>query len=599
MPAVLLYLGRSYHALNDYDRAVQSFRSFLLAVPDSPEGHFFLGRSFTALERHVQAIREIKRAIDIKPDYPAAVGLLGLNLLKVGKARAAAHYFEMALKLEPEQPKIFNAYLNALLTQAIRFYYRERFSEAGTILRFIEKHRPESLVVNLFLAGIYRELGDFPFALRHFERASNLTPQDPSLYLQKAVIYLDQGKASEAYHEMNQAMKLLGRNAGSLTNTAGLLRLMTLVLFQNKRYRQALDSGRRLLKLEFHDAEMHALLGECFRELGEYVKAKNHYIRALDKEKKLEYYYGLVAVLWQSEEYKELYEILNRILRRKPDDSFAAYYLAIVLPFLGKPYERTIPIIQDQIRRKGPDPGLMNALGDEYLRANLPELAEGWFKRTLAQVESRQPAIGVHHALSSLISIYQSMNNTKELNKTYAQFLKHYPEDRRIRKCYACSLFKKQLYKKSAAELLKIMPFERNDKFKRMLAVCYRNTEKYSEAIILFKEILRSQPSSEVTLRSLVYCFEKTRHRGAAIEIMEKAAKVMKDRPSILLPLGVLYVKDNKLEKGLKIFRHLISIRPNDWKAHKNMGFVYQQMGNHDFADKFLNRANSLKETYS
>ena len=90
----------------------------------------------------------------------------------------------------------------------------------------------------------------------------------------------------------------------------------------------------------------------------------------------------------------------------------------------------------------------------------------------------------------------------------------------------------------------------------------------------------------------------KKANKGAIMKVankLEKASKAMKDRMSIFLPLGVMYAKEHELEKAAKIFRQVISAHPNAWKAHRNLGIVYEMMGNSEFAQKFLKRAESLK----
>ncbi|GAB1481576.1 hypothetical protein MASR2M78_03910 [Treponema sp.] len=44
-----LLLGRSYHALGDYPRALLAFKDFLRYKPHSAQGLFFAGRSYLAL----------------------------------------------------------------------------------------------------------------------------------------------------------------------------------------------------------------------------------------------------------------------------------------------------------------------------------------------------------------------------------------------------------------------------------------------------------------------------------------------------------------------------------------------------------------------
>ena len=268
-PAALLYLGRAYHALGDLNRAIQVLQFYLKLEPDSAEGHFFLGRAYCTLGLFGHAFEHLKNSTTLDGSFVPALGLLGLTLLKRGQPQNAISVFERALGLEPDNQRIFTGYLNALLTNGIRLFRRHRYEEARDILLFIRKHRPESLVIHLYLASIYRELGDRELSLFHFEQAGHLAPEDPVLHLQKAILYLQQGNNPTAFEEMTEAMNQLGGQKISTQDVQSLLRIMTIVLFQNQRHREALESARRVLRMSYRDADMHAIMAESFSKLGE------------------------------------------------------------------------------------------------------------------------------------------------------------------------------------------------------------------------------------------------------------------------------------------------------------------------------------------
>ncbi|MBA7623256.1 Beta-barrel assembly-enhancing protease [subsurface metagenome] len=592
IPEALLYLGRSYHALGDFNSSVQILQFFLKADPNSAAGHFFIGRSYLSLGLYKQALKHLKKSTELDSGFAPCLGLLGLTLLKAGRPKAAIFYFEKALEIDPDQPKIYNGYLNAVLTQAIRLFRRGNLEDSKELFQFILKHRKETLIVHLHLASIYRESGDHALSLQHFKQASSLAPDDPILYLQQAVTYLKSGDHRLAFEEMDKAMKILGRDSFQITDPENLLRLMTLILFQNSRYREAIICGRRVLKYSFHDIEIHAILAECFRNLGDLNRAKNHYLRALDRDRKrLALNYGLVGVLWEKNEYDELLKILKRIKKLNPDDEFAPYYLALTLPHLEESLSKTITILQEQIRKNGPDPPLMCALAGEYLKADLPELAEGWYLKTLKLSDGQQ------ESLQSLITVYKRLQKSKELSKAYSEYLKYFPEDLPLRREFIQILFEGEKYEQASAEILKILPQEpENRALKRMLAVSYRKEKKYPEAIILFRELLREEPESEELLRALVFCLAETNRKKAAIALLEKSLNLSTPKAAILLPLGVLYFREKEFEKSTETFRRLISLSPDDWKAHYNLGIVYGKTGNHEFSERFLKRARKLKQ---
>jgi tetratricopeptide (TPR) repeat protein len=591
-PAALLYLGRAYHAAGDFNRAIQALQFYLKLEPDSAEGHFFLGRAYFTLGLLGHAFRHLETSTTLDGSFVPALGLLGLTLLKRGRPQTAISVFERALSLEPGNQRIFTGYLNALLTNGIRLFRRHHYEEARDTLLFIRKHRPDSLVAHLYLASIYRELGDRELSLLHFEEAGHLAPDDPVLHLQKAILYLQQGNNPAAFEEMTEAMQRLGSQKISTQDVQSLLRIMTIVLFQNQRHREALESARRVLRISYRDGDMHAIMAESFSKLGELKKAKNHYLRALDTDKnRLEFNYGLAAVLWEQGDYEELSSVLDRILRLHPEDEYALYYRALSLPCLVDDVRQTISALQEQIRRSGPDPHLMNALGQEYLRADLPELAEGWFKRTLKR------AADFEQALAKLIEVYVRLEDKSKLLRAYADYLKAYPDNLELRKSYAHQLYDQGIYAKACTQLEMILPQEpKNTDFRIMLAHSYRQTAKYPEAILLYRELLLESPKELELVKPLVICMERSGKRETVILLLEKAIKLFKEDIWLQHRLGSLYMAEGRLEKAAQTFRSVIGLAPQDWQAYGSLGELYRKMGNNEFAERFRKRSKELKD---
>jgi tetratricopeptide (TPR) repeat protein len=591
-PAALLYLGRAYHAAGDFNRAIQALQFYLKLEPDSAEGHFFLGRAYFTLGLLGHAFRHLETSTTLDGSFVPALGLLGLTLLKRGRPQTAISVFERALSLEPGNQRIFTGYLNALLTNGIRLFRRHHYEEARDTLLFIRKHRPDSLVAHLYLASIYRELGDRELSLLHFEEAGHLAPDDPVLHLQKAILYLQQGNNPAAFEEMTEAMQRLGSQKISTQDVQSLLRIMTIVLFQNQRHREALESARRVLRISYRDGDMHAIMAESFSKLGELKKAKNHYLRALDTDKnRLEFNYGLAAVLWEQGDYEELSSVLDRILRLHPEDEYALYYRALSLPCLVDDVRQTISALQEQIRRSGPDPHLMNALGQEYLRADLPELAEGWFKRTLKR------AADFEQALAKLIEVYVRLEDKSKLLRAYADYLKAYPDNLELRKSYAHQLYDQGIYAKACTQLEMILPQEpKNTDFRIMLAHSYRQTAKYPEAILLYRELLLESPKELELVKPLVICMERSGKRETVILLLEKAIKLFKEDVWLQHRLGSLYMAEGRLEKAAQTFRSVIGLDPQDWQAYGSLGELYRKMGNNEFAERFRKRSKELKD---
>jgi tetratricopeptide (TPR) repeat protein len=595
IPEALLYLGRGYHALRDYHRAAEVLRLYLNAAPDSAQGHFFAGRAYFAIDLMPAAIHHLKRSVELDPSFPPSLGLLGLAALKSGRSKTAIGFFEQALKLDPENPRLFVGYLNALLTQAIKLYHRGRYSESRELLEILLKHRPGSLVVHVYLAGIHGELNEPELALRHWGEAARLAPLDPVLCLQKAVIHLQRGDSRRALEELEAASKLLGGKAMPATDMQELARLTMMVMFQNRRYRAALDYARRILRLSYTDAQTHAVMAECFVHLGDLAKARNHYLRSIEFEPhRLEFRYGLASILWTKGDYPELAELAERILKAHPEDPYASYYRALSLPFVGADVQSTIPALQQEIRRHGPDPNLMNALAQEYLRADLPLLAGGWLERTLNAVADHEPA------LRASIEVERRLQRSERCLKAYAEYLRHYPRNLRFRKEYARLLFRGKEYSRAATELERVLPEEpANPTLRRMLAGCYLKLRRYGEAVIHFRDLLREEPSSEELLAGLVRCLESSGSRPTAIALVRKASQAFPGQPGYYRLLGGLYMRGGEPERAADSLRQAVGLFPKNEEVLRALGTLYRKMGNLTFAERFLARADALKRESS
>ncbi|MBN1696052.1 MAG: tetratricopeptide repeat protein [Spirochaetales bacterium] len=592
-PKVLLYLGRSYHALGDFNRAIAVYEFFLKVNPDSLSGHFFLGRTYLALGLFKRAVQYLKPVLDIKnsPYYFPALSFIGLAFLKARKPEIAVTYFEDALKYDPQNRNIMNGYLNALLIKAIKLFQRNALHDAAEIFEYLIKHKQGNILPHIYLARIYRFLGDNKQALYHYDIASRMSPDDEFLKLQKAVTLLKIGNRSDAQKEMAN-FQLHFDQGNVLTNDPHrLLRFITMSHFKKGEFRKAIDYGKEILKENYGDIEIHAVIAESYKKLGDLGKAKNHYLRAIEREKnKSELYYGLASILWELEEHEELLHIIKRIQRINPEDRIASYFYALCLSEIGENSQDILKLLQDQIRIHGPDINLMKALSMAYLEVDLPDLAESWLLRIL-KLEPEDKL-----ALELLIDVYQRLNENKKAKKAFAAYCKVFPDDIETRKEYVKLLLKLNNNGMAIKELLCLIPLVKNNEgLKKTLGNCYIKMEKFEEATLLFRELLRGKPDSLEYLRALIFCLENTNRRKYAIELLKKALRFFKDNTNIHLILGVLYGRNKDYEPAIASFREVIAKYPKHWQAYKNLGTIYRKMGNRAFAEKFFRRAEEYR----
>jgi tetratricopeptide (TPR) repeat protein len=365
-----------------------------------------------------------------------------------------------------------------------------------------------------------------------------------------------------------------------------------MVLFRNRRHRQSLEYARTLLRASYRDVQAHAIMAECFVALREPLKAANHYRRALEVEpSRLELSYGLAAALWEAGRYPELVQLTARIDQLNQDDGYAAYYRALCRPLLGEDFKTTIPALQEQIRRHGPDTALMCALGREYLRADLPELARGWLERTLkADGDNEQ-------ALLARIEAERRLADAERTQAACADYLRLYPQAARVRREYAELLFGRKDFARAAGEIEQLLPRQpRHAGLRRMLARSYRGCRRNAEAVLLFRDLLRENPSSEELLRELALALAASGSQPSAVALVRKATQAFPKRPGLHVLLGGLYLKTRDLERAAQTLRQAVASFPSDWRLARSLGLVYRRQGNSAFAERFLERSRKLRQ---
>ncbi len=586
-PQALLYLGRAYHALGEHANAAQVLGSYVRARPASLSGHFFLGRAYLGMGEYALALRHLKRAVEQDPSFSPAYGLLGLTCLKANRPDKAIWWFARALEVDPQNKRLQVGYLNTALVLAIRLFFRGELVDSARLFNEVLEQRRASILPHLYLASIYRELGNAGASLYHLEAASRISPQDPYPHLQKAVVLLGQGDKAAAAQEVRAGTLLLKSTVSPGTSPVEILRYITINLFREGRYREAVFYGSRLLKNDYADSKMHALVAEAYRNLGDPLKARNHYQRAIEGDKaSLELRYGLLAVLWDLGDYEQLMKEAARILQRDRADGPGHYFHSLALSRTGAAIEQVLSELQQQIHVRGPDPVLMSELAAAYVRAGLPQLAEGWYTRAM----KLKP--GSAEDLMALGAVYESLGKNDQLAEVYGHYLELRPDDRRIRRRMVRLLLEQESFEAAAAQIRQLLPVEPNNtRLKSALSVCYRRTGQYGEALILIRELLAEDRSSIEHMKAAVYCLDRMGARGVALKALASFMTEHGESLSLLLMEGVLHYQEGALEKSAATFRKAVSLAPDDWRANRNLGMVYRRMGNHVFADKFLQKA--------
>ncbi|MFP4180431.1 MAG: tetratricopeptide repeat protein [Spirochaetaceae bacterium] len=604
-----LYLGRSYHALGAYPQAVDMLRRFVYLKPDSAAGWFFLGRTLISAKEYRRAGEALYKALELRPELLYAKSFLGYAYLKTGKTSEAVRLLGEAVQEDPENRTLYTGYINALLVEGIRKFKSGLYDDAEEIFLFISSseviHSPGEggILPHLYLGMIHRLKGEFDRALEDYRRALAYSPNDELITYRIAMLLQKTGKREESDGLFRRLYHKSSKEKVHAPSDTEADRHLAIKYFERKNYPQALHHALQVLHKRHKDTEMHLIAGECYRETGDFEVAQNHFTRIFDTDKQhLGGHYGLALVYWQCDEYEQMLDRLRKIERLDPGNETVHYYTVLCNWKMDTDPQKLLPVVQEAVRRFGPETGLLHALADTYERIGYPDLADKWYRKILGIDDTY---IDAYRGIIDIFNKYGDSIDIEEgyIEKIFDRYLELSPADRKSRRIYIQHLYKRGKYRETLGKIEEYLSSRRggDDRgdvyFERMRAICYRKTGQYEIASELYRRLLREEPYKEEFLRSYVFCLEKSNKLDLAAETVERAVEYL-DSPGATLCLiaGVLRFKEKKMEKALALFRRASDMDPQDWRGYYNIGEIYRRQGMEEFARRFLQRAESLKK---
>ena len=600
-----LLLGRSFHAIKDYSRALAAFNDYIRQRPHLGEGYFFAGRTYLTVGMPYKAVPFLRKALENLPgkssDLQAAEfksktkALLGTAYLKSKHSQAAVDILQSAVEEAPKDRRIYRAYLNSLMVRGIRLCGIGNYELGLQMLRFVLENRGEagmgeSPLLRLELGRAARETGNLQEALEHFTAALEISGGkgigDRRIRWSRASILMALGKTKEAIKEID-IIRSYDKEVPDLPWNSELVDLFMIKAFlETGEWHRAAESCREWLKLRQDKPIIRALYAEALRNLGNFEVAHNHLQRALENDPNaLEFWYADILVSWEGKDYKAVKKALRAAKSLGGDSDLLKRFEILCQARTSNDTPSMITLLQNAIRSLGPEPELMYALAEAYLKVGLLEEALNWFKKTTALKADHQSAwLGEIAALEAIYNSREASalveaSASEDLASLYVSYLERWPGNLSIRRDRALFLIKTCEYADAASELENLLIWEpSNPSLRRVLAYAYRKTGRYREAVVFLKALLKEKPRDTAILIEYSGCLERAGAGNHALEVLKKARELFQnttkrqEAADISLALGILYHRQNKTEKAFDYLREAAAIntkdpRPYEWMA--------------------------------
>ena len=575
--SAFFYLGRAYHAVGEYGKAIQCFMN--ISQAEEPSVDFFLGRSYLNAEQYEGAVFHLLRLFRTG-NYPLQIyPFLGMAFFRLKRYSQANDFFEKAVVHFPDDKRIFGMYLQNLYIIAIRMFRNDRFEDALEIFMFLRKSGMEHISLLLYCGYIFEEFGKFATALGYYNKAYEHIPDDTALKIRIIDCLFKTGDIKTA----EEMLRSINEKVDLYIDRQNLNMVLAEFYYKRSEYGRAIRYATRELKKNGHTVDVHLLLGVCYRETDQYEIARNHFNRVLDIDRiNLQALWGLLTAYWLEENWPACAETLVRIKRHYPDDEICEYYTPLISVKMEKPPKQTIPALMALEAKNPGDAYILLVLGEEYIKADEAYKAYDVLKRAETMESHRKDSLKLLLMLSGVLD--------KKVDQLvyYEKYLHIASDDVHSRYDYIQVLIAQEMFKKAIPQIELLMPVpEFRKRLLPILAFCKRKTRAWAESGVLYKQLLRNDPENTSYLQSLVYCMVKLKKKDTALELMQKAEKFLNFNSELYLILGVLYFKNNNDEKAMQTFKTCLDKYPKDWRIYNNISKIYKNRGLHSYAEKY------------
>lgn len=448
--ALGLVLGGIYTALERKEDAKKAYRDVLVHNPKSEEACLFLAKAH-ALDKQVTSAKKLlEKCQKSSPKNAVFTYYLGKIAQDEKKMSEAIKYYKDALKLQPD-------FHQAAVGLGVHYEEKEDYKNAIRVYRDYLKHSPSNfqvlsrMVQVMFATSRYREV--LPYA----ERLSNMDPENLNLKVRLGILYTDAGKLEKAIGAFKEILVAVPDSdkvlfyLGSLYKETDKLedaiatfqripedsalyhegalqvtQILNVVALENAA--KGAPEPEKLLKQQIDNyvvshnevkVGMHVVLAGFYETLGKIDQA----IEALDGvrnskgyEKTHEFY--LASLLDRAKRHDEAISVVERILKKEPEDPHALNFIGYTLLEQGKEMERAYSLIKKAVSIAPKDGYIRDSLGWYYFKTGNYEKALAELHKAV-QLVSDDPVITKHLAI-----VYRELESFEMAKKYYVEALK-------------------------------------------------------------------------------------------------------------------------------------------------------------------------------
>jgi tetratricopeptide (TPR) repeat protein len=198
---LLVTLAHTCLFAHEYQCVLDTFHKIVALNAESAEADMLVGEALDEMKDPVGAQREFRAAIAANPREPNVHFGLGYLLWTKGQHAEAAKEFQAELDNDPQ-------HMQAMLYLADADIQLEKIDDAMPLLEKLVSQNSENAMAHRDLGIVYTARDRNPEAVKEFQQAIRLAPNDVNAHYRLARLYRTMGRTAEANVEFEKSRSL-------------------------------------------------------------------------------------------------------------------------------------------------------------------------------------------------------------------------------------------------------------------------------------------------------------------------------------------------------------------------------------------------------
>ncbi|NOR16000.1 MAG: tetratricopeptide repeat protein [Candidatus Aminicenantes bacterium] len=302
----------------DFSAAASSYNKVIELDPNRDGAYLGLGKVYTNMRKWAEAIGPLERAVQMNQDHIAAYALIGKAYKEQRIFDKATEAYEKYLGTNPKAPGESHQEL------AECYMELKQFEDAVRIYQIAVKIDPQNVRLNYKLAQAHQDAGQVDEAAAVYATLIDLSPEDAKVYFNTMIRMYDEAQMPDKAVEIaRRQVEMEPENSEAVYNVGAML-------LKQKNFTEAATAFEKAIELDPNFEYAYLNLGFCYSQVKDYNQA----IATFEKFTGIvpdndQGWFNLGINYMQLKQWSKAATALLKATELKPDNDYAYYNLAI------------------------------------------------------------------------------------------------------------------------------------------------------------------------------------------------------------------------------------------------------------------------------